>query len=99
MSYSDIFAAANDATFQGRCLVAAWTSAQAIKTEDPATPDHQARKDWADRMLADRPNITPRQLAMQVLRNPVIAAAPAAADDGALQYQVNAIIGDLIAIG
>lgn len=99
MSYTDIYTAANDAAFQGRCQVAMWKAAQDIASEAPGTEGHQARKDWATRVLQDRANITPRQLAMQVLRNPVIAAAPAAAGDDALQYQVNTVVADLIAIG
>ena len=99
MSYADIFSAANDTDFQGRCQVAMWKAAQDIAAEASSTADHAARLDWASRVLQDRANITPRQLAMQVLRNPVIAATPAAAPDGDLQYQVNVLINDLIAIG
>ena len=99
MAYTDIYAAANDATFQGRCLVAMWKAAQDIANESPATENHAARKDWAVRVLQDRANITPRQVAMQVLRNPTIAGAPASAVDNDLQYQVNTILADIIAIG
>jgi hypothetical protein len=99
MSYSDIFAAANDAAFQGRCQVAMWKAAQDIAAEGAATPNHSSRLDWAVRVLADRTNISPRQLAMQVLRNATIAAAPAASTDGDLQYQVNSVLESLIAIG
>jgi hypothetical protein len=99
MSYADIYAAANDPAFQGRCQVAIWKAAQDIANEDPATEGHAARMDWVTRVLQDRPNITPRQLAVQVLRNPVIAGDPEGVDDGAIQYQVNTILADLIAIG
>lgn len=99
MAYADIYTAANDVTFQGRCQVAMWTAAQAIASEATNTSNHAARIDWAARVLTDRANITPRQLAMQVLRNATIAAAPASASDGDLQFQVNSVVGDLIAIG
>lgn len=99
MSYSDIFAAAVDPVFQGRCQVAMWVAAQNIAAEAESTPNHQARNDWATRALQDRANITPRQLAMQVLRNSVIAASPAASKDEDIQYQVNSILPCLIAIG
>jgi hypothetical protein len=99
MSYSDIFTAANDVAFQGRCQVAAWVAAQNIAAEAPGTANHRARLDWAVRVLTDRANITPRQLAMQVLRNPTIAANPSTSVDGDLQFQVNSILDDLIAIG
>jgi predicted metal-dependent HD superfamily phosphohydrolase len=99
MSYSDIFTAANDATFQGRCLVAMWKAAQDVANESPATDNHEARADWATRVLQDRSNITPRQVAMQVLANAVIASAPASAADADIQYQVNSGLAAIIAIG
>lgn len=99
MAYADIYTAAADTTFQGRCLVAMWQAAQDIANEAPTTADHQARKDWSTRVLQDRANITPRQLAMQVLRNATIAAAGTTATDGDLQFQVNSVLNDIIAIG
>jgi hypothetical protein len=99
MAYADIYAAANDATFQGRCQVAMWTAAQNIAAEAANTPNHQARIDWSTRVLQDRANITPRQLAMQVLRNATIAANPSTSTDGDLQFQVNSVIADIITIG
>lgn len=99
MSFLDIFAAANDQTFQSRCQVALWIAAQNIAAEAEDTPNHANRKGWADRVLQDRAVISGRQLAMQVLRNPVISGAPMAADDGAIQYQVNSVIDSIITIG
>jgi hypothetical protein len=99
MAYADIYNAANDPLFQGRCQVAMWKAAQDIAAEDPATANHSARMDWANRVLQDRANITPRQLAMQVLRNPTIASNPGASTDGDLQFQVNSVLASLIAVG
>lgn len=99
MAYTDIYTAANDATFQGRCLVAMWKAAQDIANESPTTDNHAVRKDWAVRVLQDRANITPRQVAMQVLANAVIASAPASAADADIQYQVNTSLAAIIAIG
>jgi hypothetical protein len=97
--YADIFNAANDPLFQGRCLVAMWRAAQDVAAESPDTQGHQQRADWATRALQDKAIITPRQLAMQVLRNATIAANPGAASDGDIQFQVNSILPSLIAIG
>lgn len=99
MTYADIFNAANDLAFQGRCLVAMWKAAQDISAEDKTTQDHQQRLDWAMRTLQDRATITPRQLAMQILRNPSIAANPTTASDNDIQFQVNSILPSLISIG
>lgn len=97
--YADIYAAVTDAAFQGRCLVAMWKAAQDIAAEAPSMPNHQARIDWAVRVLQDKANITPRQLAMQVLRNATIAGNPSASTDSDLQFQVNSVLADLITIG
>jgi hypothetical protein len=99
MAYTDIYTAVDDATFQGRCQVAMWKAAQDIAAEAPSTQNHQARIDWATRVLQDRANISPRQLAMQVLRNPTIAGNPTESTDGDLQFQVNSVLDDLITIG
>lgn len=99
MSYATIYIAANGGEFQGRCQVAVWKAAQDIAAESPGVENHQERIDWATRVLQDRPNITPRQLAMQVLRNATIAAAPDSASDSDIQFQVNSVVDDLIAIG
>jgi hypothetical protein len=99
MSLIDIYNAANEPTFQGRCRVATWAAAQDISNEGPETVEHQKRMDWATRVQTDRTNITDRQLAMQVLRNSVIASDPAGASDGDIQYQVATVLADLIRIG
>lgn len=99
MTYAAIYTAATDAAFQGRCLVAAWKAAQDITDESDKAVDHAARLNWARKMLQDRASITPRQLAIQVLRNATIAGDPSAAADGDLQFQVNSIIADLVKIG
>jgi hypothetical protein len=100
MACADIYNAATDtAIFQPRCQVAMWKAAQDIMGESPQTPDYARRVAWATNVLRDKAAITPKQLAMQVLRNPTIAANPGAAVDGDIQFQVNSIIGDLLNIG
>lgn len=99
MSFTETFTAAGDATFQGRCRVATWHAAQDIVNESPDAVDHQKRIDWAMCVLTDTTNISDRQLAMQVLRNSVIAANPTTAADDDIQYQVNVVLNDLVRIG
>lgn len=99
MAYADIYNAANDSMFQGRCQVAMWMAAQDIVSEASNTANHAARIDWANRVLQDNANITPRQLSMQVLRNLTIAANPGASTDGDIQFQVNSVLANLILIG
>jgi hypothetical protein len=99
MAYADIYTAATDAAFQGRCLVASWKAAQDIMAEAPQTADHARRLAWATNVLRDTAAITPKQLAMQVLRNATIAANPVTASDNDLQFQVNSVVADLLNIG
>lgn len=99
MTYLSIYHAATNEDFQARCRVATWKAAQDIVAEDPATSDHAMRAEWASQVLNDTAAITDRQLAMQVLRNPVIAADPALAEDDAIQYQVNSILPSIIGLG
>ncbi len=99
MAYADIYNAATDANWQGRCQVALWKAAHDILAEDPGTPDHERRHDWAVSALRDQLTITPKQVAMQVLRNATIAANPGAAPDSDIQFQVNSVLGDLLTIG
>jgi len=99
MDFLVIHSAANDAQFQSRCKVAMWLAAQDIAAEAEGTADHATRKEWAKRVLQDVVTIKPHVLAMQVLRNPQIAASPVAAPDADIQYQVNAVIDSIIAIG
>jgi len=99
MNLLDIYTAAHNTQFQNRCRVATWIAAQDIASEDVSTPNHETRMDWSKRALQDSITIKPHQLAMQVLRNPVIATDPAGAADGDIQFQVNSVIAAIIAIG
>lgn len=99
MGLQSVYEAANDATFQGRCLAAAWKAANDIIAESDQTPNHAARVEWALKILRDRQSITPRVLAMQVLRNATVAANPAASVDGDIEFVVISYLDDLIRIG
>ena len=99
MSYLDTFNASKDSAFQGRCLVACWSTATDILAENPLTPNHNNRKAWAANILRGQQQISNEQLAVQVLRNSVIAAAPALAADADLKFAVTTFLNDLIEIG
>ena len=99
MAYLDVWNASRDLNFQGRCLVAARDAANDILAEDPKTPDHPARRAWAMNILRGRQTITLESLAVQVLRNPTVAANPTAAPDGDLKFIVVSQLAELIEIG
>lgn len=99
MAYADIYNAANDVNWQGRCWVACWKAAQDILAEPENTPDHVRRVAWATNVMRDSAVITGRQLAMVVLQNATIATNPGAATDADIQFQVNASLPMLLAVG
>lgn len=66
-------------------------------TKKDATPTAE-ETNYIQRVLQDLQNITPRVLAMQVLRNATIAADPVNSSDGDLEYQLNQVWGDLLEI-
>jgi len=99
MSFSDIYTAANDATFQGRCLAAAWQTAQHVIASDEGYDVSAPSKDFAYSLLRDQTRITAKQVAMQVLRNATIAANVSASTDSDIDWQVKQAWLDLVSIG
>lgn len=99
MAYADIYNAANDTQFQGRCLAAMWKAATDVLAEDPQTPNYAIRRQWAFNVLRGRVSISPQILAMQVLRNPTVAANPGASQDTDLDFVIASYLDDIISIG
>jgi len=99
MSFSDIYTAANDATFQGRCLAAAWQTAQHVIAGDEGYDVTAPSKDFAYSLLRDQTRITAKQVAMQVLRNATIASNVATSTDSDIDWQVKQVWADLVSIG
>jgi len=99
MAYSDIYTAANDATFQGRCLAAAWQTAQHVVAGDEGYDASAPSKDFAYSLLRDQTRITAKQVAMQVLRNATIAANVSTSTDSDIDWQVKQTWLDLVSIG
>ncbi len=98
MALLDIYTAANNADFQGRCMAAAWQTAQHVIAGDEGYNVTQPSKDFAYSLLRDSNQITPRQVAMQVLRNPTIAGNVAASTDNDIAYQINQAWADLMSV-
>jgi hypothetical protein len=64
-------AVANDSAFVGRCLAAAVQKAVAIYNEAGATPNHQARSDFAKKVIAT-PSAYQNQFAWLVAQDPAL---------------------------
>jgi hypothetical protein len=99
MAFSEIYLAANDAVFQGRCMAAAWQTAQHVIAGDNGYDVSAPSKDFAYSLLRDQTRITPKQVAMQVLRNATIAANIAGSTDSDIDWQTNQVWLDLVSIG
>lgn len=99
MAFIDIYNAASDADFQGRCMAAAWQTAQHVIAEDSGYNVTLDSKNFALKLLRDQATITPRQVAMQVLRNATIAGNVSGSIDSDIDWQVKQIWTDLMEIG
>lgn len=96
MAYVDDYNTAEAENFQKAAYVAVWMIAQDIISDAGATA---ARKDWAQKVMSDRLNITRRQLSFQLMRNAAVKAAGVGATDQ--QYLTAALerLDDLVRIG
>lgn len=99
MALIDIYTAASDETFQGRCMAAAWQTAQHVIAGDVGYDASAPSKDFARSLLRDQTRITPKQVAMQVLRNTTIAADVATSTDSDIDWQIKQVWMDLSSIG
>jgi hypothetical protein len=69
----DLSTIANDPTFQGRCLVAAYQAAMTVMKESVGTtPDHYARAGFAKQILDN--TVPATRLALAVLTLPAVSA-------------------------
>lgn len=107
--FTDVYTAANNETFQGRCLAAAWQTAQHVVAGDEGYDVSAPSRDFAYSLLRDQTRITAKQVAMQVLRNATIASniavvltnnpANASGEDSDIDWQVKTVWSDLVSIG
>ncbi len=93
MSLQSVYEASQDATFQGRCLAAAWSIAAAIVNGETIVNNASVSlnttscTNFALHLLRNRQTITKEQIAILMLANLTIAANPGAAADSDLQWQ------------
>ncbi|MGY3130130.1 hypothetical protein ACVWZM_000812 [Bradyrhizobium sp. USDA 4501] len=74
MSAKDLIATASNEEFAGRVMMLMFKTAQNVASEDLATADHEARIDYAGRVI--RGDEQPQLVAAHVISsNPTIAAA------------------------
>ncbi len=93
MSLQAVYEASQDATFQGRCLAAAWSIAAAIvrgeSTANAASVSLNTTSctNFALRLLRKQQTLSQEQIAILILANTTIAANPGASTDDSLQWQ------------
>lgn len=95
-TYAELSDLTGDAVFQKRVRFAVLRAAYDVRNEDPATPDHDDRVNWAARVLDDSQQIDYGRVAIGVVLNPAIGAAGAAATDADIQFQVNSMVPELV---
>jgi hypothetical protein len=81
----------------GRVTAAVGHNAANILNEDPATPNHDARMDWANMALANSQSIA-EQAMWDVVLNPAINEAGDAATDNDILFAVSSWINKVIPI-
>jgi hypothetical protein len=96
MAYVDIHAAATDATsaLRKKVVVAIYRASVDIRNEATSTPNHAVRLAWAMK-VAGEAGEPERQAAAHiwgVMENATIAANPAAATDGDVQFVINSLV-------
>ncbi len=99
MALADVYTAANNETFQGRCMAAAWQTAQHVIAGDEGYNATIPSKDFAYSLLRDQARISAKQVAMQVLRNLTIAGNVETSTDSDIDWQVKQVWLDLVSIG
>jgi hypothetical protein len=68
-----------------------------IRNEDPATPNHESRMEWADYAFANTQGIA-EQAMWDVVMNPAINSAGEASTDNDILFAVNTWINAVIPI-
>lgn len=100
-SFKDLNTIANDATFQGRCMYALQVAAINVMAETKTTQDHNARADFARRILAA--NVPALIVTLSALTNSTLAAEASVAaistdagiPDSDIQFTINSIFNAL----
>ena len=106
MSYAGVYAASIDATFQGRCLVAAREIARAIvageaveKTGPVNLVTMPGSENFAKRVLRNMARISREQMAILILTNTTIAANVAESSDSDILWQTKEVWPIYVEIG
>src|SRR4029077_12662783 len=86
MSPLDLIATASDQTFAGRVMMLMFKTAQNVASEDPATPSHAERMDYAG--LVIRGEEKPQLVSSHVISSNATISAAIEADPAALGSNV-----------
>jgi hypothetical protein len=92
-TYTELFDLWSNSDLQNKVTVACLIAAEAIRTEDPATPNHALRLVWAKQVFAD-PAPAGKEMFMAVLAGnaAMTTGQIKTATDAAIQAKVNAAV-------
>lgn len=99
MAFIDVYNASQNEDFQGRCLAAIWVTAQHVLAGTAGYNVSVQSKNFALKLLRRQATISPEQIAVQVLRNSVIAGNVSGSLDSDIDWQIKDIWADLMDIG
>lgn len=96
IAYNIAYSLLDDPTLRDRVRYAILHSAAYVLIEDPATPDHADRIDWARKAFAEALQMPIRQVMVYVITDATVAQVGAAATDAQLQAAIDAAIPYLV---
>lgn len=94
-TYAELLTAAANAALRDKVKVAVIVAAAVVRAEDPNTPDHGARLNWAKRAFAD-PDTESTRMLWALLAE--FRDSPIAAITGATDVQVQAAVNSAVAL-
>ena len=100
---TEIYSMRYDELLLRRCTAACTVKAEAISDEEETTPNHAARKAWADATFKD-PIAETQKLMWRIVQNPTLQSKQDAASiagggvatDQDIQFVVNGVVDDAI---
>jgi hypothetical protein len=90
-TYAQIAALRRNTTLKDKVSVAVAVAAQDVRNEAENTPNHRARRRWAD-MASVNPEAIAEQMMWAVLGNPTIQTNGEESPDSDVQFVVNGLV-------
>jgi predicted Zn-dependent protease len=95
LSYTQVYGLTDNGAVHQRMLIAVAIAAQAVFVESPATQDHALRLSWAQKAIANVPDMA-RKMTIGVLTDPVIQVSLPSISDTEVQTAVDTLVNQFL---